>query len=45
MTGNRDRLAFERGFFAALDHICGFINALDSSDMTGKQVRSAVYRA
>jgi hypothetical protein len=34
---------FSRGFFAALDHIAAFINALDSGDMTGKQVRTAIY--
>jgi hypothetical protein len=31
------------GFNAGLDHIANFINALDSSEMTGRDVRSAIY--
>lgn len=36
-------LDYRRGWFSALDHICHFINALDSGDMDGRQVRSAIY--
>lgn len=32
-----------RGFNAGLDHIANFINALDSSEMSGRDVRSAIY--
>lgn len=38
-----DLRSFSRGFYAALDHIAGFINSLDSGDMSGKQVRTAIY--
>lgn len=34
---------FARGFLSGLDHVAGFINSLDSADMSGKQVRSAIY--
>lgn len=30
-------------FWSGLDHIANFINALDTSDMTAKQVRTAIY--
>lgn len=39
----RERADFSRGFYAALDHICHFINALDSSEMTAREVRSRIY--
>lgn len=38
-----EKLAYSRGFYDALDHIAGFINALDSGEMTAKDVRSAIY--
>lgn len=34
---------YRRGWFGALDHVCHFINSLDSSDMTVREVRSAIY--
>lgn len=32
-----------QGFWAGLDHVANFINALDTSEMTGREVRSAIY--
>lgn len=29
--------------YPGLDHIANFLNALDSSDMTAKQIRTAIY--
>ena len=34
---------YRRGFYDALDRIMNFINALDSGDMTPRDVRSAIY--
>jgi hypothetical protein len=35
--------SFARGWFAALEHLAGFINTLDSGPMSGKEVRTAIY--
>lgn len=35
--------AFRDGFFTATEKMMGWINSLDSSDMTPKQIRSVIY--
>ena len=34
---------YQRGFYDGLDRLANFINSLDSGDMNGRQVRSAIY--
>lgn len=34
---------YQRGRYEAFDHIANFINALDTSEMTAKDVRTAIY--
>jgi hypothetical protein len=34
---------WRRGYYSAADELMNFINALDSSEMSGREVRSAIY--
>lgn len=39
----RLRIEFERGRWAGYDGIANFLNSLDTSEMTVKELRSAIY--
>ena len=46
MTTDPESIArghYGRGYYTAADDLANFINALDTSQMDGKQVRTAIY--